>query len=64
MNEQTKKEFNELYEKLKKIDNEISTAAWPNINDGFDYSYRDKIRKKLLSILERDNGEQHTYLHK
>ena len=54
MNEQAKKEFNDLYKKLKKIDTEIATVAWPNINDGFDYSYRDAIRKKLLAILERD----------
>ena len=54
MNEQTKKEFNELYKKLKKVDTEIATVSWPNINDGFDYSYRYDIRKKLLAILERD----------
>ena len=54
MNEQTKKEFNELYKKLKKVDTEISTVSWPNINDGFDYSYRHDIIKKLLAILERD----------
>ena len=54
MNEQAKKEFNELYKKLKKINTEIATVAWPNSNDGFDYSYRNEIRKKLLAILERD----------
>jgi hypothetical protein len=54
MDAQTRKEFNYLYKELKKIDTTIATATWPNINDGFDYSHRDKIRKKLLAILERD----------
>ena len=54
MNEHTKKEFNELYKKLKRIEDEIATATWPNINDSFDYSYRDKIRKKLLTIIKEE----------
>ena len=51
MNEETKNKFNGLYKELKEIESIIHNETWPNINDGWDFAERDRIRKELLDII-------------
>ena len=58
MNEETKNKFNGLYKELKEIESIIHNETWPNINDGWDFAERDRIRKELLDIIyeRKDQG--------
>ena len=51
MDEETKNKFNGLYKELKEIESIIYNETWPNINDGWDFAERDRIRKELLDII-------------
>ena len=51
MDEETKDKFSGLYKELKEIESIINNETWPNINDGWDFAERDRIRKELLAIL-------------